>query len=270
MDSDIPAKRTSLIIVKGTTGKYVLRLQFITTLSKTLGDGSNVSSQVLLNVPQEARTLRQQWQRCLTQDVAVVSHEVSVSVPRLQKLPDEPPKSLAALLQQGLIDFASEINFIMFFDGLDNLDESHIVGSVMRHFYLPLEAEYKPRIISFLGGCHGAQPFDNNLFITEELMCSRIYGLDPQEREKCIASLAKPDDLVTLYDIEGFGKGTNLYRAIHSCDDKEEHLQKQFDTARDMCVCPLSGIITLALTLLHHPATESSVKPPLTLYGDAT
>lgn len=100
-------------------------------------------------------------------------------------------------------------------------------------------------------------------------MCSKIYGLDPDQREAAIARLAKPDDAVVQYEAESGGKGTTLFREIHSFDHNEEYLKPQFDTAREMwasIAMHSAEILTSTFVLV----IRSSARPPQISYGAAT
>lgn len=71
------SKTISLVVLKSSSTKPNAKIHFIPSQSKILGDKSPLTMNLMLAAPPESRVLRQTWQKALSNDVVVVSHEVS-------------------------------------------------------------------------------------------------------------------------------------------------------------------------------------------------
>lgn len=110
--------------------------------------------------------------------------------------------------------------------------EDHTVAKTLLQHYTFLDESQRPLLLSFLCGGRSSTNYNSSLFLIEELLCSKIYGLPEAARNVQIARLAKPDDIFALYDAEIFTNSSVSMAALYRVDRNERWLRREFAASR--------------------------------------
>lgn len=112
-------------------------------------------------------------------------------------------------------------------------NDLHPMARVMADFYLPAEANSRPRIVACIPEY---LPFDARMLKLEQTLCSKVCGVSDDIREYILAMPDRPTELVVFYERASKHSYTPLYKQLRKIDPDESIFSRLFSAARHTLV----------------------------------
>ncbi|KAG8979146.1 hypothetical protein FRC05_009356 [Tulasnella sp. 425] len=142
-------------------------------------------------------------------------------------------QELDKAMQRDVVFLSPVVGHLVILDDVNDMREDHVLAKSLRQHYNLVDEAERPHLLSFLVG-RSSVNYGSKLFLVEELLFSRVYGLPEAARNAQIAQLAKPDDIFALYDAEITTNISPLIVALQKVDRHGTHLTKEFAASRHL------------------------------------
>lgn len=202
------------LVITADTGHATTQARIISIASKSVGFRSHITLQTLMDLPGDEDSIKQELGNAMERDVIFLS-----------------PAVLETLLSRKLLHLTQFAHLVLL-DDVNNMREDHAVAKALLQHYSLLDESQRPHLLSFLCGGRSSTTYNSSLFLVEELLFSKIYGLPDAARNAQIARLAKPDDIFVLYDAEIITNPSLSMAALYRVDRNERYFRREFAASK--------------------------------------
>ncbi|KAG9045153.1 hypothetical protein FS837_006952 [Tulasnella sp. UAMH 9824] len=213
VSSSCKQNKASLVITAD-TGHATTQARIISIASKSVGFRTHITLHTFTDLPGDEDSMKQELNKATERDVIFSS-----------------PAVLESLLSRNLLHLGQFAHLVLL-DDVNDMREDHTVAKTLLQHYISLDESQRPLLLSFLCCGRSSANYNSSLFLIEELLCSKIYGLPEAARNVQIARLAKPDDIFALYDAEIITNPSASIAALYRVDRNERWFRREFAASR--------------------------------------